>query len=396
MTRRWTGLFAALLSTLLLLSACTGQAGSFTPSATNFSEAMVVSVSSDGRYAISSHRERELVLWDIAERSHAVISRNANIYSAYFVPQRDAFLWQDLDDLVRVQTVEGEELLRFRHFPTYGHVIGPDLETYLASDERWRLYLGWGDEQRPIKQDGESPSFVGSGKLLNLALSADAERVVSSGNSVIDVVPISEAPAIEADRIYSDYAGVVLWDLTTGEPLQKFSGNSAKTHAGLSPDGEYVVSVDENGKSFVWRSASGAPAYRPSRLGSGIFVPSETGIGNYDKRNLRLHYPTDFPEGFDGGPQLNVQFVGPEHYVVLHTYHPYAVLYELGDPFAHAIMDLGTDPFPATDSYARNAAIDSAPEANILVTGQRSGGGINVYRFDPERQTLERLWAPTP
>jgi len=60
------------------------------------------------------------------------------------------------------------------------------------------------------------------------------------------------------------------------------------------------------------------------------------------------------------------------------------------------MLDLGTDPFPATHSYARNAAIDAAPEANVLVTGQRSSGGINVYRFHPERQTLERIWAPQP
>jgi len=63
------------------------------------------------------------------------LSGKANLYSAYFVPGQNAFLWQDTDNTVTAQTVDGDVLKQFQHFPTYGHVISKDLETYLSADE---------------------------------------------------------------------------------------------------------------------------------------------------------------------------------------------------------------------------------------------------------------------
>ncbi|MCP1673658.1 hypothetical protein J2T57_000757 [Natronocella acetinitrilica] len=62
-------------------------------------------------------------------------------------------------------------------------------------------------------------------------------------------------------------------------------------------------------------------------------------------------------------------------------------------PFFQIIFVLGDDSFPSVSSYARNASIATAPDANVLVTGQRNGSGINVYRYDPDARTLEREWA---
>ena len=55
-------------------------------------------------------------------------------------------------------------------------------------------------------------------------------------------------------------------------------------------------------------------------------------------------------------------------------------------------LDLGTKPYPATRDYSRNTAIDTAPAAGILVTGQAVGPGINVYKYDKATQTLKRIW----
>ncbi|SEP18871.1 hypothetical protein, partial [Aquisalimonas asiatica] len=125
--------------------------------------AQVVSVSDDGRYVVSSHDNRRLILWDTEERQRSVISRNANIYSAHFVSGRDdTFLWQDLDDVVHVQTVDGEVLESFEHFPTYGHVMGSDLETYFASDAGFRLFKGWGEDKAALKTDSTGGKFRGT------------------------------------------------------------------------------------------------------------------------------------------------------------------------------------------------------------------------------------------
>ncbi len=389
-----------LLLALMGVAACGRQANQPLFGLSLLSPAMVVSASENGRYAVSSHEGKNLVLWDIERRTHEIISDNANVYSAYFVQGRDIFLWQDLDDVVHVQHVGGEVLERFKHFPTYGHAMASDLETYLASDEDWGLYLGDGAAMQPLKDDGDSPSFAGIGKLLNLAVDGERGIALSAGRGLDgrDGTPISASPPRVDGQLSSRYAGVVLWDLDTREPLHKLPGNASKTHATLSPDGQYVIAVDENEKSFVWAAADGTLQYRVSLLGSGVYVGGhELGSPkNRDTSGMHLQHPEDFPEDFSGGPEIAVRFISDNSYFAFFTDYPYAVLYRTGDPFAHEIMSLGEDPFPAVSDYSRNAAIASAPAANLLVTGQRSGGGINVYRFDPEAQTLERIWAPRP
>jgi WD40 repeat protein len=67
-----------------------------------------LSVSSNGRYVISTHEDGALVLWNVEDKNREVLSDKANIYSAYFIEGGDAFLWQDQDDVVYVQRVNGE------------------------------------------------------------------------------------------------------------------------------------------------------------------------------------------------------------------------------------------------------------------------------------------------
>ncbi len=382
---------------LIACSVLVGCAASALPGFSSLSPAMVVSVSEDGRYAVSSHQERELVLWDIQQRTHELISDNANIYSAYFIQGRHVFLWQDLGDMVRVQTVKGEVLERFEHFPTYGHVMSADLTTYIASNERWQLYVGHGESQKPLKTDGKHPGFPGIGKLLNLTLSLDNKTLLSAGDGlrIRDELPIRGHSAVIADDAFSDYAGVVLWDLDTRQPQHKLPGNAAKTHATLSPDGRFAIAVDENIHHKIWNTATGEQPYQVSTLGSGIWQPSEEGLGDFDSSGVRIEFPEDFDVGHHR-VMLAVHFLSDDYYAAFHTYEPYASLYQLGDPFAIRFLGLGKDPFPSVSAYSRNAAIDTAPAAWVLVTGQRSGGGINVYRFDPEAQALERVWAPSP
>ncbi len=389
--------YRLVLMLLLVCSVLLGCAASALPGFDSLSSAMVVSVSADGRYVVSSHREKELVLWDIEQHRHELISDHANIYSAYFIQGRDAFLWQDLENVVRVQTVDGKVLERFEHFPTYGHVMGPKLETYLASDVDWGLYLGHGEAMLPLKDDGDSPSFVGIGKLLNLDLDAADGVALSAGRGLDgrDETPISASPPRVDGQLSSRYAGVVLWDLDTRQPRYKLPGNAAKTHATLSPDGRFAIAVDENIHHKIWSTATGEQPYQVSTLGSGIWQPSEEGLGDFVPSGVRIEFPEDFDVGHHR-VMLAVHFLSDDYYAAFHTYEPYASLYQLGDPFAIKFLGLGKDPFPSVSAYSRNAAIDTAPAAHVLVTGQRSGGGINVYRFDPQAQTLERIWAPRP
>ena len=224
----------------LVLSACKPHSqGAATQSG---GPAMVVSVSSDGRFALSSHRDNRIVLWDLGRKGKSLISDNANIYSGYFVRGTGLFLWQDLEDVVHIQGVDGKKVDSFQHFATYGHVLSADLKDYVSSDANWGLFHGWGEAMRPIKQDGQSPSFLGQGKLLNLTLANAGNFLLSAGRGydIPDNLPITDHGAVNPEQMYSNYAGVVLWELPSGRPLFKFPGNTVKTNATFSPMGDML------------------------------------------------------------------------------------------------------------------------------------------------------------
>lgn len=353
---------------------------------------MAVSVSSDGRYAISTHRSKELVLWDLESQNHEVLSEDANIYSAYFVPGHDAFLWQDTHDVVRVQTVDGKTLKQFKHFPTYGHVITKDLQTYLASDDQWNLFAGYGENKEPVLADGISPSFVGTGKLLNLSVATEKPLFISAGRGTDDSA-IEDYKPIDPDRRFSKYKGVTLWDLDTLKPIAKLGGNSVKTHATISPDGQWVVSGDENGIGLFWNTE---PPFKRQRLAdyhSGVFLdPSPDKIEDspdWDRSQL-----IDAPKGVTDTTIANAFIYKNEYFLRFGNNSHKAGLFKAGNPWPQKYFDLGKSPVLVTygSQYSRNTAIATSPEAGVLVMGHKSDGGLSVYQFDARTKTLERTW----
>src|SRR5690554_4037969 len=122
-------LIALLL--LFILSGCSVFSGS---------PAMSISVSSDGRYVISAHQNNALYLWDIEKQKKNRIAHNANLYSAFFIPESNTFMWQSLDREVAVQTVEDEELRRFSlDHDVYGHVMNLEQGVYVSADAEYAL-----------------------------------------------------------------------------------------------------------------------------------------------------------------------------------------------------------------------------------------------------------------
>ena len=350
-------------------------------------QVMVVSLSTDGRYALSSHLNNTLVLWDLQKKTKATISSQSNIYSAYFIKGTDKFLWQNSNGTVHVQDIAGNTIKTFPHFPTYGHVMSPDLQTYFSSDQNWNVFFGYG-EMKAVKRDGDSPSFF-VGKLLNFSLSKDGRILLSAGDgsSLADSEPIEKYPPINPEQRFSNYAGVVLWDAKTQNPIAKLAGNAAKTHATMSPDGKHIVSGCENGLGFVWNVS--APHNEPMVVGHpGLGVLTEKGWDNTGGIDL----PLDFDGGHHSGI-LGQFFIDTVHYVRIYTYEPYAFLYHVDNPLPLKYLPLGRDPFPAVSDYSRNVAIDTAPDAGVLVMGQRAGSGIIVYQYHPEKQELEKVWA---
>ncbi|SEP20517.1 WD40 repeat domain-containing protein, partial [Aquisalimonas asiatica] len=264
--------------------------------------AQVVSVSDDGRYVVSSHDNRRLILWDTEERQRSVVSRNANIYSAHFVSGRDdTFLWQDLDDVVHVQTVDGEVLESFEHFPTYGHVMGSDLKTYFASDAEFHIYQGWGTDKEPVKVDGQGARFQGT--LLNLVLDESGEQLLSVGHAgVFEEDAVDKRDPLEATRT-GYFNGPTLWDAGSLKPRYSFPGLFGKAHGDISPDGQYVIAAGENRWGFMWETDTGERRWQLANYWYGkprrdVDVPE--GKERRDlpaEERLKLDRLIDIPEG---------------------------------------------------------------------------------------------------
>ena len=375
---------------LLIVVVAWGIAASWLP--VQYGPVVAASVSDDGRYAITSHRDNKLVLWDLEQHSHDVLAENANTYSAYFVPGREAFIWQDLSNVVRVQSVDGTVIKQFQNFATYGQVIDHSLTHYLSADDHWNIYSGAGEHQTPVLNDGISPSFVGTGKLLNLAMARDRLVFVTAGSNS-DEAPITDYAPIDPDRRFSRYSGVTLWNLDTLKPIAKLPGNSAKTDATISPDGQWVVSGDENGIGLFWNTNQPGRRRRLATHNFGIYLddaPYEPGdLRKWDKSHLIKAPPgtTDIT--------LAVAFIDHSRYFLRFGNNSHqAALFKAGNPWPQKYFDLGESPQLVTygSQYSRNTAIATSPKAGVLVMGHRYGGGISVYRFDADTLTLERTW----
>nr|WP_297459101.1 WD40 repeat domain-containing protein [uncultured Halomonas sp.] len=388
------------IALVVFMTACASQKSQ--PSG-ELGPVMVVGVSSDGRYAISTHQSKHLVLWDLEKRQREILSTNANIYSAYFIHDRDAFLWQDLNDIVHVQTVDGEILKQFEHFPTYGHVMDTSLTHYIASDDEWNLFYGHGEAMQTILSDGEVPSVVGAGKLLHINLSEEEGFFTTAGFDSRSRFDHKEYPLIVGDQIYSNYGGVFLWSLDKLKPIAQLTGNSSKVDAVISPDGKWVISGDEAGIGLFWNTENPENRHRMARYSGGLFLEdSPYGIDdprNYDMSGLIPVPLADEPNRWGNRDYLvdnttvALAFIDDsEEFLRFGTYSHWVALFEAGNPWPQKYFDLGTEPWPSTSSYLRSLSIATSPQANVLVTGHRDDGGITVYRYDPKARTLTKEW----
>lgn len=373
-------------------------------------QAFVVSVSSDGDYIVSSGGKK-IILWDIKNKTKKTISNNANIYSAYFIKNSHLFMWQDLNDIVHVQSIDGKEILNFHNFPTYGHVITSDLKYYFASDEDWNLYSGYEKNQKIIKKAYDGYGFIGAGKLLNLALSNNEKLLLTSGISgdTYDNIPITLADNTRTASKngydigivnFSLFDGLVLWNVTNGQPLYKLPGNDVMTIATISPDDKYVVSGDNSTRIFVWDTISGKKELALFANLYGTTICKDILKSNGQCYTDMSGYPSIPWLMFDsngerGGAVFSLKFIdNNNHYLRFTTNIPYATLYNIHNPKPLKYFSLGRYPFPAIVDYSRDEAIDTAPAANILVMAQQDGPGIIVYKFDPKTLTLKKIWAP--
>ncbi|WP_425393287.1 WD40 repeat domain-containing protein [Actinobacillus capsulatus] len=362
-----------------------------------------LAVSSDGRYVISVHGVKEffsfqlgqqLVLWDIEKKEKKVLTTNAEGFTTAFVPDSHEFMWQDSNNVVHIQNVDGKEILSFNHFPVIGHIINAEKDFYLSADKYGHLYKGYGENMVPIYTDG--------GVGMPMSLSMNENYFLSAGNSYLpENAPVAETdltanPINPSESKKSSYDGVTLWDRHTLKPVARLYGNAGKSTGLISPDGNWVVTGGENFRNFMWETHNLTNRQRLANFRQGIYrEETET----YDKSKL-LPIPDKFKDKQMGlNHVVAIAFLSEKDFVLLDkrgnkngTGSELARLYTVGDPWIKAYVEIGNDPSISTNSYGKNLSVSSAPKAHILVTGQATGGGINVYKYHPDKMELEKIW----
>ena len=348
-----------------------------------------LSVSSDGRYVISAHASQDtdrhkpigqLVLWDVENKKKAILARNANAFSAFFIPGSHEFMWQDRKNIVHIQNVEGKEIESFPHFQVKTHIMSADKQFYLSSDMQGngQLYKGYGKDLVPVYTDGGIPFPLTLSMSKDYFLSA-TETCTTSPYPVADT-NLTINPVNPDSSKKSSYTGVTLWDRYTLKPVARLYGNCGYTTGLISPNGDWVVTGGENFGNYMWEIHN---------------------IMNRQRLSLKFD---NIPEKLKEKQITKISviayaFVTDTEFVALRqsgNYDGYgdeiAAVYSVGEPQIKGYVEIGNDPSISTNYYQRNLSVSSSPKAHILVTGQATGGGINVYKYHPEKMELEKIW----
>ena len=362
-----------------------------------------ISVSTDGRYAISGHAARktnsvsprgQMVLWDIEKKQKTILSDNANSFSALFIPDSHEFMWQDQNDIVHMQNVEGQEIKSFKHPHVQNHRITADKAFYLSVDFWGRIYKGYGDEIQPVYTDG-GPTI----NPYSLSIVDNYFLSVTDTCHGLDY-PVAETnltanPVNPSSSKKSSYDGVTLWDKNTLKPIAKLIGNCGSTNGLISPDGKWVITGGENGTYYTWEINN---LNNRLRLAYQDLYIKEGKLKEYDETKV-LYIPKEVEERGISFGTVAYAFLTESEFIGLGRSankngkgNEFAALFTVGNPWVIGYVEIGNNPSISTNYFQRNLSVSSSPTAHILVTGQATGGGINVYKYHPDKMELEKIW----
>ncbi|WP_109059205.1 hypothetical protein [Aggregatibacter aphrophilus] len=358
-----------------------------------------LSVSTDGRYVISAHAAEDadrhkpigqLVLWDIEKKEKTILARNANAFSAFFIPDSHEFMWQDSKNIVHIQNIEGKEVTNFQHFQVKTHIMSADKQFYLSSnmEDNGQLYKGYGKDLVPVYTDGGIPFPLTLSMTKDYFLSA-TETCTTSPYPVVET-NLTINPVNSESSKRSSYTGVTLWDRHTLKPIARLYGNCGYTTGLISPNGDWVVTGGENFGNYMWSVGDLNLRLKLELVDDSVIY--------HKKPPLDEKHPLPVPEKYNGkqitlNDTIAISFLTEKDFILLNKTKTdeLAPLYTIGNPLIKGYVETGK-PYVSTNYFQRNLSVSSSPKAHILVTGQATGGGINVYKYHPEKMELEKIW----
>ncbi len=188
-----------------------------------------VAVSADGRYILSGGQDQTARLWDIETGEELLqLQGHGNwVKTVAFSADGQRALTSSDDATVRLWDLEtGEELLRFS-----GHTDFVEEATF-----------------NPVGTQILSASGDGTLRLWDIYNGAEVRRLCGHTAGVVDVAVSADgqtALTAEFDHL------IRIWDVATGEQIGVFDKHTAfPTVLALSPDGRYALSGDASGTDY--------------------------------------------------------------------------------------------------------------------------------------------------
>jgi WD40 repeat protein len=193
-----------------------------------------ITISPDGKYALSGSSDKTLKLWDLAsgKEIRTFAGHSKSVDSVAIVP-------------------DGMYVLFGSH--NYNKLNIWDI----TSGKEIRTFTTGGVRSVAISPDGKYALSVGNDNTLKLwHLASGKEIRTFTGHSYVSSVAISPDSKYALSGSYSNT--LKLWDLASGKEIRTFTGHSESVYSvAISPDGKYVLSGSSDKTVKLWDIASG-------------------------------------------------------------------------------------------------------------------------------------------
>ena len=335
-------------------------------------QVMDLSLSENGDYAITTNANRNSYLWNIKAQSYQKVNKlPVNIYSAYFIKGTPYYMYQqDKSKQVIVKdAITGKIIKSFNPgFSVYGQALSKNLNIYAGSEEKEIMHLIKLSNGSHAESGDPDVGFGGAGKLWQPEFTPNDKYIYAS----------------------SGWGELYIWSTKTGKPIKRIIKNDGQTASTISPNGNYIITGDQGGFGNIY-------SFLNKNLRSFFYTLKNRGRVQgisqlaFIDQNQFLAFWWSVEQPYMYATLSSIQNMKTSDKFWTKEYLP-AIKYLplVKNPNAQYPSDNGL--YPQTQSFL--PVVATSPSAHILVMAQANGGGIMVYQYHPEEQTLKLIWAP--